>query len=249
MSERKIPESDMDGSERKIDGSLMSPIRPAPPEPPQPSKWETQTITPIQITPEDVPSALAFLRQKMEETAIEFSNGNLNRAQFTAIYKHYNEKRTIIEKIYQRDPQSDAWKQVAEAGSTGFLRRHFEARPVFFVVFLNNIPQPLLSGGEQTTKAVTQISKLLKVLWSLEKPAEKGVARKSMGDGQWLVVAVGDHSVTFVIFSRQPSNAQTNLVRDLHEDFERANRLLLERKMHTARRMVFPQRALIPQMG
>lgn len=251
MSEREAPETHIeDASEPKIDGSLMSPVRPKPPEEePKPSKWETQTIAPLQITPEDAQSALQYLRQKMEDTAVEFSNGNLNRAQFSAIYKHYNEKRTIIEKIHQRDPESDAWKQVIEPGQTGFLRQHFEARPVFFVVFLNKQSRPLLSGGEQSTKTITQIGKLLKLLWNLEREPEKGVARKAVGDGQWMVLAVGEYSVTFVVYSRQPSNNQSNLVRDLHSDFERANRLLLERGTHTARRMVFPQRALIPQMG
>jgi len=45
----------------------------------------------------------------------------------------------------------------------------------------------------------------------------------------------------------EPSSGQARLVRDLHADFERANRLPLSRQLYQAERMVFPQRALIEQ--
>jgi hypothetical protein len=65
-----------------------------------------------------------------------------------------------------------------------------------------------------------------------------------MGSGNWLVLALGDRAVTLVMFMLEPSTAQINLVRDLHADFERANRGALERGTRSLDRFVFPQRAL-----
>jgi hypothetical protein len=48
-----------------------------------------------------------------------------------------------------------------------------------------------------------------------------------------------------VMFMLEPSTVQLNRVRDLHADFERANRSALERSTKTFDRMVFPQRALV----
>ena len=71
-----------------------------------------------------------------------------------------------------------------------------------------------------------------------------GLARKEMGSGQWLVLALGEHSVTLAMFMLEPSVAQATLVRDLHNDFERANRRSLSNGTRSLDRFVFPQRAL-----
>jgi hypothetical protein len=71
-----------------------------------------------------------------------------------------------------------------------------------------------------------------------------GLARKDMGNGRWMILATGEHAVTLTLFLLEPSIAQANLVRDLHADFERANRRALERGTRSLDRFVFPQRAL-----
>ena len=38
-----------------------------------------------------------MLRKKMEHIASEFADGKINRAQFNAIYRRYDEQRTIID--------------------------------------------------------------------------------------------------------------------------------------------------------
>jgi hypothetical protein len=47
------------------------------------------------------------------------------------------------------------------------------------------------------------------------------------------------------MFMLEPSPMQANKVRDLHSDFERANRMALERGTKSLDRLVFPQRALV----
>jgi hypothetical protein len=187
--------------------------------------------------------ALDILRRKMEVVATEFGQGNINRAQFNAIYGRYSEQRTIIEKLIARDPNNQAWKQAAAPGHTTFLRDHFESRLLYYLVYQHDVTVPLMMGGKQQPN-MDQIGLVLKQLWGMKNRPKVGLARKSMNNGQWLVLALGEYAVTLALFQLEPSSAQANLVRDLHGDFERANRRVLERGTRSLDRFVFPQRAL-----
>ncbi len=228
---------------------LRSPVRPqqAPPEAARPI---ASPVSPAGAPasgggpmPQDPQAALEALRRKMEAVANEFHQGKINRAQFNAIYGRYSEQRAIIERLIQRDPSNPAWRQAAAPGHTSFLREHFEARLLYYLVYQHNIPVPLMMGGKQQPD-INQISQVLKTLWSMPNRPKVGLARKNMGSGRWLILAMGEHAVTLGMYSLEPSAAQANLVRDLHADFERANRAALERGTRSLDRFVFPQRAL-----
>lgn len=237
-------------------GKLRSPIRPSMPTDDattQPrrgliakgealSKAAQESDDPDKL-PDNPQMALAMLRRKMEEVAMEFSQGKINRAQFNAIYGRFGEQRTIIEKLIQRDPNNPAWKQAAATGHTTFLRQHFEARLAYYVIYQHNKPTALLMGGKQQPN-IEQVTSVLTALWNLPNRPKVGLARKSLGSSQWLVMALGEHAVTLAVYQLEPSVTQTNLVRDLHNDFERANRRALISGTHSLDRFVFPQRAL-----
>lgn len=191
------------------------------------------------------PETLEHLRSKMQTVAADFAAGKLNRAQFNAMYAHYSEQRLLVEKLHQRNPDNDLWRQAATPGHTSFLRTHFEARPVFYIVFRHHNTKPLIKAGVEPADAARQIGSLVKIVWKMEKIPTSGLARKAMGDGQWVVMALGEFSMTIVVYSLQPSSHQHNHVRDLHSDFERANRVGLQRNLST-QKMVFPQRGLLP---
>jgi hypothetical protein len=244
-------------------GALRSPIRPTHPD----AAEETQPVpvpprsgliakghslskailSPDDADPNKLPenpqAALALLRGKMEVVANEFAQGKINRAQFNAIYGRYGEQRTIIEKLIERDPGSSAWKQAAAPGHTSFLRQHFEARLLYYIVFQHHQPAPLTMGGKQQFE-IERITSVLKALWGMTNRPKVGLARKDMGNGYWLVLALGEFAVTLAMYQLEPSVAQTNLVRDLHNDFERANKKSLSTGTRTLDRFVFPQRAL-----
>lgn len=227
---------------------LRSPIRP-----PHPNEGETPPRAPAMppdITP-DAPtastpmSALERLRLKMEQVASEFAQGKINRAQFNAMYGRYSEQRAIIERLLERNPDSKAWRSVLGVGGhTGFLRQHFEAQPLYFIVFRHGSPRPLIYGGP---KAPSQedIQPILRQLWTMSSRPRTGLARKMISSSQWMIMALGPHAVTLVLFMLEPSQQQAHLVRDLHADFERANAAALERGTTRLDRMVFPQRALV----
>ncbi len=186
--------------------------------------------------------ALEQIRKRLKAATQEYSSGRLSAIQFNAVYRHYTEKRQIIEMLIERNPETDAWKSAAAEGSTSYLKDKFEARPLYYVVIRKNDTTPLLSEGKVPRKAAEQIYKLLQAFWKMPE-WKVGLARKSIGDGMWMMVMVGELSLTISIYFLQPSTLQVNQLRDLQSDFERANHQALEREL-PASRMVFPQRAL-----
>jgi len=114
---------------------------------------------------------------------------------------------------------------------------------LFYLVFQHNIPTPLVRGGKQQPD-MTQIGQVLRQLWNSKKRPSAGVARKEMGSGHWLVLALGENALTLVMYMLEPSLTQIHLVRDLHADLERANLMALTRGTRSLDRFVFPQRAL-----
>lgn len=226
--------------------ALRSPIRPVPPQQAVPRVSVDETTQIAGGPPADPNHALNDLRQKMETIAAEFADGKINRAQFNAMYSRYSEQRVIIQRLIERNPESKAWKQVVNnAGHTTFLRQRFEAQPLYYVVFRHDSLVALNTGGK-AQPSMEILTPVLKGLWAMPNRPSAGLARKLIKDhDQWLVLAVGKYTVTVVIFLLEPSSAQATLVRDLHQDFERANQAALARQTARLERMVFPQRALV----
>src|SRR3954463_3466970 len=90
-----------------------SPVRPSLPQQPQrvPQASVPQPTPVLPESPTNPNAALNTLRGKMELVSDEFAQGKINRAQFNAVYKRYSEQRTIIERLLERNPDSEAWKQ------------------------------------------------------------------------------------------------------------------------------------------
>jgi hypothetical protein len=249
-SDSKVPES------QPVSGPLRSPIRPRHLHQSESSNdtgaAASNSASNSKEVPESISSlqnpglALDALRKKMEAVATEFAAGKINRAQFNAIYGRYDEQRTIIERIVERDPDSSAWKRVARSGHTSFLRDHFEARCMYYLIYRLDGSTPLMMGGPQQPD-MTQIEPVLSALHKVKARPRHGLARKSLGNGHWLVLALGMYTLTIAMFNLEPATQQLNRVRDLHSDFERANRSALERGTRTLEKMVFPQRALVEQ--
>lgn len=193
--------------------------------------------------PADPQAALERLRRLMTLIAEEFAAGKLNRAQFHAIYNRYSEQRSIIERLLARNPESQAWQQVARPGHTSFLRQHFEARLIYYALFVLGQERGLLRYGNATLPP--EVAPILRALPRFI--AERGrlaPAHKRVKDGRWLVVVPGVHTVSLGLYSLEPSKAQIRQIADLHNDFERANIYALRRGDYALERLVFPQRAL-----
>ena len=244
-----------------------SPVRPTPPEPaappppiaPQP-RAQQAVAAPVAPPPGveerlQAEEALEVLREKTAHIANEFAEGKLNRAQFTAMYAHFNEKRVIIERLLARNPDTQAWQQVAKGGQTSFLRQHFEARVQAYTIFDNGTtdPQaPINAAGptplppELTKQVLTAVAVLLRTR-TTDKPLR--ALQKQIDNGRWIAIIPGTYTSAIALFSLEPSAQQFNRVVDMHRDFERANRVALERGTRQPDQLVFPHRALFEKPG
>ncbi|MHB8629821.1 MAG: hypothetical protein ACYDBJ_26065 [Aggregatilineales bacterium] len=233
-----------------------SPIRPPTPPPPPPPAPVTLAPPRGPAIPSAISSpaerlqaeaALEELRHKTAHVASEFAEGKINRAQFSSMYAYYNEKRIIIEQLLRRDPDTQAWQSVARAGHTGFLRQHFEARVIAFGVYDAGTFEPFVAQGTVTLPGDV-IQPILTALYIVQRNRKelKPISRKAT-NGRWLVIVPGTFATAIALFSLEPATQQVALVRDLHYDFERANRRILERGIRQPDQLVFPHRALFEQ--
>jgi hypothetical protein len=95
------------------------------------------------------------------------------------MYGRYDEQRMIIERLLERNPNSNAWQQVARPGHTSFLRDHFTARCLYYIIFRLSWPRPLMMGGEQEPNLQT-IEPALSALLKMEKRPRTGCPGNSV---------------------------------------------------------------------
>lgn len=262
-AESPVPPVSRPATDKLRSAATASPIRPpAPPSPPDsaplqpshPPARPMQTMASIGATLPTVISspserlqaenALEELRRKTAFVATEFSEGRINRAQFSSMYAYYNEKRIIIEQLLRRDPDTQAWQQVARAGNTTFLRQHFEARVLAFNVYDQGQFEPFVAQGTVPIP-VESVQPILTALYIVQRSRKQlnPISRRAT-NGHWLVVVPAVFTTALALFSLEPAVQQMLLVRDLHFDFERANRRVLERGVRQPEQLVFPHRAL-----
>jgi hypothetical protein len=191
---------------------------------------------------DDPAQALLDVQQRLRALIAEYANGAINMAQFNALYHYLAERRMALERSLS-DPSAEDWHDAAQGGMTGELRARFQARLLFLAVFRQVTEQPLFVTGKLSTKAAQSVAHLVRTLWA-KAAWQAGTFRYSIGQGYWLVVVMGEaRTMSLAAFSLAPAPLQVNQLRDLHNDFERANRYALARQLPPDR-LVFPQRAL-----
>ncbi len=232
-----------------------SPVRPSAPEDEEPQpllaplpldktlSGDTGPLTPREQL-QRAEEALIALRERMAQVAAAFAQGELNQAQFDAIYGRYSEQRDITERLLTRNPESQAWQSVIRPGATRFLLEHFAAVPLSYSIYDQESFELIAITGTLQL-AETQIHTALHQLKTvIAERGNPGPARRELADGRCVVFVPGDLTAAVVIFSLDPARTQLERVRDIHRDFERANWHALQRQDYTAGRLVFPHRAL-----
>jgi hypothetical protein len=191
--------------------------------------------------PDSAPQTLEHIRLKMESLAEDYDAGKLNQDQFDALFHYYSERLELIERMVERNPESDAWRKTITPGVTSFLRSTLEAQAQMCIVLKIGADQPLFASGKLSTIGAREVFALVKALRKRTVPP--GMARRKLSDG-WLAVAVGQRSITLLVYRGEPTTSQLDRIRETHALFERANAVALEQ--NTPTQYVFPQRALAP---
>ncbi|NIM92512.1 MAG: hypothetical protein GTO18_02195 [Anaerolineales bacterium] len=181
---------------------------------------------------------LDSLDQKIARLEEDFQKGTVNAAQYRAIRKHYLEQREVATRLRQTHPESDRWRVVLEEGKTSFLLQLNEAavRCVAFYDLRNR--SLLFSQGEMPMDAEDAVSLLGTFSASEFNPRTGRMVATHADDGTALVLIPGKYTAALVSFTQDPPGWQVRALREVHRNFEAANRSALKRGERRA--LIFP---------
>lgn len=193
---------------------------------------------PIARESDELSDMLTSLDQKIATLEADYKQGRINTAQYSAIKRHYNEQHDVAERMRQTHPDSDRWKVVLEEGKTTFLLQLNEAA-VRCVAFYDLKTRKLIfTQGEIPLEADDAISLLGTFGASEFNPKTGRMLATHADDGTALVLIPGRYTAALVSFSQDPPGWQVRALREVHRNFEAANKVALERGERRA--LVFP---------
>lgn len=172
---------------------------------------------------------LEALDQKTARLEQDFQHGRINASQYRAIHRHYVEQQEVALRLHQSHPDSDRWKVILEEGKTSFLLQLNEASCLGVGFYDINTKSRLHLQGEMPPSAEEAMS-LLGTFGSAggDAPAGRMLATQSE-DGTTLLLVPGRYTAALVVFSQDPPGWQVRALREVHQNFEAANRLTLDR--------------------
>jgi len=181
---------------------------------------------------------LLTLEQKLQRLEQDFEQGIVNPAQYRAIRKHYLDQKSVASRMGKLHPENELWRVVLEEGKTTFLMQVNEAQ-VFGVAFYEiTSKQRLFHEGVIPGEAQQAIT-ILQTFGI--KPGDSDESRMfatQTDDGKVMLLIPGRLTVAIVIFSQEPPNWQVRALREIHHNFESANRASLEQKRTGS--LIFP---------
>ena len=225
-SARSIPAANNDPSATRP----IAPVRATPIEPARPNARDWTTPPPLNqsklsasLSPSDVRARLQELRAKMAHISEEFAVGEINRMQFEAIYRHYQEQLQQIENLMYAQPGSDAWQGAVTQGMTGRLRERHKAQVLSYAIYDNASSMPLATVGTFNIDTSLLVPMLSSFRSATAEMFGAGLRSTEIEGGRWLCFVPGPHTTLIALFSIEPAKLQLNLIEDLHKDFETAN--------------------------
>jgi hypothetical protein len=209
------------------------PIAPKPIEPTKPieraatPKFDPRITQPVRApaapSSSDVRAHLQELRSKMAQLSNEFATGEINRMQFEAIYKHYQEKLQQVENQMYALPGSDTWQGAITQGMTGRLRERHKAEVLSYAIYDNESSMPLATVGTFNIDTSLLVPMLSSFRSATAEIFGAGLRSTEIEGGRWLCFVPGHFTTLIALFSIEPAKLQLSLIEDLHRDFETAN--------------------------
>ena len=207
-----------------------------PTAPLRPKGVQDTLLTTNTLLPE-LAEMLALLNQKVGRLEEDFKAGRVNEAQFRAIKKHYLDQREVALRLQQAHPESDRWRVVLEEGKTSFLLQLNEAVCRSFSLYDLQTRTRLFAEGD-VPQSAEQAMALLRTFGQAGE-ANPGRMLATQGeDGSALLLVPGQFTAALVVFSQDPPAWQVRAMRELHSNFEAANRSSLTRGERLS--LVFP---------
>lgn len=180
---------------------------------------------------------LTLLGQKVGRLEEDLKAGRVNEAQFRAIKKHYLDQREVALRLQQAHPESDRWRVVLEEGKTSFLLQLNEAVCRSFSLYDLQTRTRLFAEGD-IPRSAEEAMALLRTFGQTGKSQPGRMLATQGEDGAALLLVPGQFTAALVVFSQDPPAWQVRAMRELHTNFEAANRSALTRGERLS--LVFP---------
>lgn len=193
-------------------------------------------------------SAKAYLgriQEKLNQVAIEFANGTINRAQFQELFDHYQRERRTIEVWIETAPDSDEWQQAKTEGRSVVIRKRHSAKILGYAIYQNESGMPISTIGEFELEAGLVIPMLSSFRSASQEIFGGGMRSSQIDGGKWLCFVPGKYSTMIALFSTEPASNQLKSLEELHRLFETANRVLLQEPAVDADALALPHIAFM----
>ena len=225
----QLPESDQEESTPTAETPAPKTRTPSPEPPtaltPEP---ELKPRMPLDEDPvQTIQQKLDSLEKKIQVLEEDIHKGRINPAQYRAIRRHYQEQRSIAVQLHKKHPESDRWRVVLEDGKTTFLMQVNESICFGVSCYAYETHQLLFYEGHLPEGSESGIS----FLGAFGGPMPKDQTRRMFGtqtdDGTTLLLIPGQYSAAVAAFSKEPPEWQARALREVHRNFEYANRAVL----------------------
>lgn len=181
---------------------------------------------------------LAALDQKIARLEKDFQLGRINASQYRAIYRHYMEQREVALRLQAKYPDSDRWQVVLEEGKTRFLLQLNEAACYSVGLYDIQSRNRIFVHGDMPASAEEAMT-LLGTFGSSDEGSSDGrMFATKIESGETLLLIPGLFTVSLAVFSQDPPAWQVRALREVHRNFEAANRAALQRGV--TENLVFP---------
>lgn len=171
----------------------------------------------------------AQVEDKIQALLKEFADGRLNREQFNALYERYSGQLAVAQQAIASGSPA-ALSQTRDGGqSTIAIRQEHMGKAVGLVIYQNRTGVSIETLGDFDVSAFV-ISPVLNDFTRMME-AQRLIEQRAiqLDDRRWLLFAGGRFTTVVTLFRNEPSPAQVREIMRLHNDFEIANALLLER--------------------
>jgi hypothetical protein len=216
--------------------AAVPPIQPiAPLEPPTPDESLNE---PVEDPDDPMHEKLVTLEKKLGRLEEDIHAGRINPSQYQAVSKHYEEQRTVAIRLRDRHPGSDQWRVVLEDGKTNFLMQIHEAVCYGVAFYEYKSHELLYLEGRLPDRSTESISFLGAFGGPVAGDHSERMYATQSEDGTTLLLIPGKYSAALIAFSKEPPEWQARALREVHHNFEYANRTTFERGL--TRSLVFP---------
>jgi hypothetical protein len=207
---------------------VAPPLPKLPAPTPRPVEWEDIPDLPGDVSPE-LRDMLSTLDSKIGRLEEDLKHGRINSSQYRAIRRHYIDQRQVAVRLQQTHPESDRWRVVLEEGKTSFLLQLNEAVLRSFTLYDLRTRARIYNQGSLPSAAEDAV----RLLGTFGPGGPQSKPGRMLGmqsdDGSAYLLIPGEYTAALVVFTQDPPAWQLRAMREVHTNFEAANRATLER--------------------